>query len=308
MKILFFGLILIFSLIVGITTTSDSFAEKSKAYYIDKIEKTIPLIPQVNITKNDFDTSHEMDYPFARAWNDTMYVTYLDEEVTSAHDWWTGITLYRIGEINPISGTYEVDFNYWIQVFERNDTVNFQNNESFSIDFVNSAETPEIKVSKGIKHKSHYYDIRVNGVFYSDMDFTKFPFEKLNLKIKIEPGNIDAYDIKSDSVQFHRWPFPVLAEEGVPSPEYKIIDYKISTYNHTYSEGDTYSRYLAEFQIQRDYSGAFLKYLFPIIVMVGLAGAALIFPSEEYMTKIELNAIFLLGILFYLLFFAQRFQ
>lgn len=249
-----------------------------------------------NMTKIKFETSNEQYYHYVRAWNNSMYDQIQEDELP--HKWWTGITLHRIGAIDPISGTYEMDFDYWIQIFNRNDPTNFKDNESFSIDFVNSANI-EYKESKGIKQKDHVYVTRVNGQFYTDMDFTKFPFEKLNLKITIEPGNNTAYGVLNDNVQFQRWPFSVLSDEGVPSPEYKITDYSITTIDNKYSEGDTYSRYIADFEIQRDYFGAFLKYIFPIIVMAGLAGAALIFPSEEYMTKIELNAIFLLGILFF---------
>ena len=66
--------------------------------------------------------------------------------------WWTGITLYRIGEIDPSTETYELDFNYWVQLFDENDKTDFQNSTLFEVDFVNSAEY-ELDESKGIIQK-----------------------------------------------------------------------------------------------------------------------------------------------------------
>jgi hypothetical protein len=301
MKIIFFASLVLFFFIL--VTMPFSYSTNENISIEEwKTKLSSEDFKNKNITKTEFEVSNEQYYHYTRAWNATMYEESKKnqgQENELPHKWWTGITLHRIGEIDPISGTYEMDFDYWIQIFNRtDDDTNFKNKDSFTIDFVNSADI-DFKESKGIKQKNHVYVTEVNGKFYTTMDFTKFPFEKLNLEIIIEPGNNTAYDVQSDNVQFQRWPFPVLSAEGVPSSEYKITDYSIDTFNNKYSEGDTYSRYIANFEIQRDYFGAFLKYLFPIIVMAGLAGAALIFPSEEYMTKIELNAIFLLGILFF---------
>jgi hypothetical protein len=308
MRILFFALTLVIFLMIVTPLINSSFAnpEKSIAEYSKEIKPNV--FPSKDTTKAKFEdkNSDEKHYKYTRAWNATMYKEFKDQDTVLPHNWWTGITLYRIGEINPVTGTYELDFNYWIQIFEDKDKTDFtdvivngETTKSFSIDFVNSVDI-ELEESKGIKHKPHYYDAMVNGEFYSKMDFKKFPFETLKLQIIVEPGHNEYYDnIFNNTIQFQRWPYPVLFSEGVPSPEYEIKNYAISINDHRYSEGDTFSRYTAEFEIQRNVYGAFLKFIFPIIVMASLAGAALIFPSQEYMTKIELNAIFLLGILFF---------
>jgi hypothetical protein len=311
MKILSFGLSVMIYLMISITILSDSFGEQSEEFYAKMLDDDIKnkgskvLIPEKYVTKNILENSYEFDYSYARAWNNTMYEQFQDEQKLP-HEWWTGVTLYRIGEIDPRTGTYELDFNYWIQIFDERDFTNFLDNavndniqKSFSVDFVNALDI-ESEETKGIVHKPHYYDAMINGVFYTEMDFAKFPFETINLEIIVEPGHNLAYpDVLNNTVQFQRWPYPALFSEGVPSPEYEIQDYSISIEDHQYSEGDTFSRYVIEFEVQRNVYGAFLKYIFPIIVMASLAGAALIFPSQEYMTKIELNAIFLLGILFF---------
>jgi len=52
--------------------------------------------------------------------------------------------------------------------------------------------------------------------------------------------------------------------------------------------------------------GSFLKFVFPVIIMAGLTLVSLLVPSGEYMTKIEYNAIFFLGILFFVQIVAEE--
>jgi len=257
---------------------------------------------------------------FTRPWNHTMQ-NHMNQTFNGPiHNWWTGLTLYRIGEIDTVAGTYDMTFNYWVQIFEKNDIANFTAKPPRP-DFVNRVEVeqPVTEKTKGIIQTNHYYDIMVSETFYADMDFKKFPFERLDLSVIVEPS----YDVvplgdpfgypsgsRNDTIQFHRWPFTALKPEGpppefkigvydVPSPGYEIGGYNITVDDHTYSEGDTYSRYEATFEVQRMVLGSFLKFIFPIIVMTSLAMSALVYPSDEYLTKIELNAIFLIGIIFF---------
>jgi len=59
-----------------------------------------------------------------------------------------------------------------------------------------------------------------------------------------------------------------------------------------------YCRYAGTFVVEQDHIGSFLKIIFPIILMTSLALLVLWLP-KEFMTKIELNAIFLLGVVFF---------
>jgi len=140
----------------------------------------------------------------------------------------------------------------------------------------------------------------VDGKFYTDMDFTKFPFEKLDLNILVEPlyNYTNDGDSRNDIIQLHMWPFSGVAT-GAPSPGYEIVSYNITVGDNQYDVGDTYSRYDINFKVQRNILDSFLKFIFPVLVMVSLAFATLIYPSEQYMTKISLNALFLLGILLF---------
>jgi hypothetical protein len=255
------------------------------------------MIPYTVDEKWNFFNNNLMDKQFSRTWNHTMEDHELQKFNGTMHNWWTGLTLNRVGEIDTVSGTYEMDFFYWIQIFEDDDPANFKNIEP-NVDFINAVEY-EIGIAKGIIQKPHYYEAEISGIFYKDMDFQKFPFEKLKLNIIIEPWiNDTSYSSENDSIQFHVWPYRAL-EENIPSPGYEIVGYTVKVDDHSYSEGDTFSRYEATFEIQREYIGSILKFITPVFLMSGLAMLALVFPSEEFMTKIELNAIFLLGILFF---------
>ena len=284
---------------------NNSFAEKKQL----ECEKSHPVIDVpsclivkvteqdklFNVTAKKFTNKDTVITDF----NNTMYDKKLQYTKDAVHNWWTGITLYRIGEINTVDGTYEMYFNHWVQIFEEEDPTDFKNDELEPFfDYIKSVGEPEKKISKGIIQKKGYYDVMVDGKFYTAMDFTKFPFETLDLNITVEPAYNYSGSSERDTVQLHIWPFPGVISDA-PSPGYKIESYNITVSDHQYSEGDTYSRYDINFKVQRQILDSFLKFIFPILVMASLAFATLIYPSEQYMTKISLNALFLLGILLF---------
>ena len=230
--------------------------------------------------------------------NNTLHDKNLVYNEGAPHNWWTGITLYRIGEIDTVKGTYEMYFNHWVQVFENNDVMTDFKKEAPDLDYVFSVGKPAITLTKGIIQKENYYDVMVDGKFYTDTDFQKFPFEQLELKIIVEPSYNYASGSQKDSIQFHMWPYRGL-EPNTPSPGYEIASYDIRVIDHQYSEGDTYSRYEINYKVQRQILDSFLKFILPIMIMSILAISTVLFPSEMYMTKISLNAIFLIGMLFF---------
>jgi len=242
-----------------------------------------------------------------RSFNSLMekkYRNYSD----STHDWYTGIVLHRIGEIDTVAGTYDMKFQYYVEVFDKNDTsTNFEKKEP-KIDFINMVGVPQVlEKTKGFNQTDHYYDITVSGKFFTDIDFKEFPFEKIKLNIIAEPfydkndtSSIFGYaDSQKDSIQFHIWPYYGLLKPDVPSPGYKIKSYDFTTYDYLRDKGAEYSRYDATYIIERPFLDSFLKYIFPVLVLSILAFVTIVFPSEMYMTKISLNAFFLLGILFF---------
>jgi len=258
---------------------------------------SVDVMKQKEIYKNAV-TFQNYDGSVVHDFNNTMYDKNLQYNEGTEHNWWTGITLYRIGEIDTVQGTYEMYFNHWVQVFENNDVMTDFQKEAPKIDYVNPAGQLDIQLNKGIIQKANYYDVMVDGKFYTNMDFQKFPFEQLNLKIIVEPSYNYPSGSESDSIQFHMWPYVGLMDNA-PSPGYEITSYDISIIDLLYSAGDTYSRYEVNYQVQRPVLDSFLKFIFPIMVLSSLSIMTLLYPGETYMTIISLNAIFLLGVLFF---------
>ena len=95
--------------------------------------------------------------------------------------WNVGVLLTRIGEIDREVGSYEVDFWLFVEVQEEDDPIDFTVNPP-EFNFINGrhiefdAESAEEK----------YWEVKVRGEFFNEMDFRNFPFETLNLKIEIE--------------------------------------------------------------------------------------------------------------------------
>jgi len=85
--------------------------------------------------------------------NNTMIKKTLSYKEEAPHNWWTGITLVRIGEINTVEGTYEMRFNHWVQVFEHNDIMTKFNETEPGFDYVYSVGEPIKTKSKGIIQK-----------------------------------------------------------------------------------------------------------------------------------------------------------
>ncbi len=283
---------------------NDSFAEE-KSQKCEKVHHgiAVPDCLSVDVKKQSETYKNAITFQTndghpVHDFNNTMHDKNLVYNEGTPHNWWTGITLYRIGEIDTVKGTYEMYFNHWVQVFENNDVMTDFKKEAPGLDYVFSVGKPVITLTKGIIQKAHYYDVMVDGKFYTDTNFQKFPFEQLELKIIVEPSYNYASGSQKDSIQFHMWPYRGL-EPNTPSPGYEIASYDIRVIDHQYSEGDTYSRYEINYKVQRQIPDSFLKFILPIMIMSILAISTILFPSEMYMTKISLNAIFLIGMLFF---------
>lgn len=240
-----------------------------------------------------------------------LYKNYTDFLDSTKH-WHTGIVLHELGNIDTVSGTYDMTFQYYIEVFKNDTSTNFNDTSTNflvkppEIDFINAIGEPTIELTKAFNQTENYYDITVSGKFYSDINFEQFPFERLNLSIITEPSynrnSTESFgydDSQKDSIQLHIWPYYGLIKPDIPTRGYQIQSYEFSTEDYKRDYGDEFSRYTANYVVEHNFGESFFKFIFPILVMTGLAFMSLLFPSEQYMTKISLNALFLLGILLF---------
>ena len=90
----------------------------------------------------------------------------------------SGIVLMHIGELDKVKGQYWLDFFFYIE----SDDVDFTK-EVPELVFMNARDieidNPHIT--------QNYYEVRVKGQFFTQLDFHDFPYEKHRLIIEIEP-------------------------------------------------------------------------------------------------------------------------
>lgn len=194
-----------------------------------------------------------------------------------------GISLVNIGEIDKKIGTYEMDFWYSIS----SDT-DLTANPPPQVDFING----RILETRSEFANPQIIEKRMLGKFSSEMDFSDFPFEKIPLQIKIEP--------------LPQWPtqkatFTVHEASGIDQsatvPGWKIIDSNFQVLESKYGQ-NTYSQFVAEYTIQRDVLGSFLKTIFPILIILGISFVAYIIP-KNYGIVADLSVLPLLALIFF---------
>ena len=177
-------------------------------------------------------------------------------------------SLVSIGEIDKKIGTYELDF--WYSIYADNQDLLV--NPPPEVDFVNGKDE---KISSQYL-ASNIYEQRVRGTFVNTMDFRDFPFEKIQLKVDIEPvtpWNTDKVLLKVDPAS------------GIDStanvPGWFVTDPKFSIDTKTYGVSqEEYSRYTAEFTIERSPLGSFLKIVFPVLIVLTISFIAYLIPEN----------------------------
>jgi len=89
------------------------------------------------------------------------------------------ISLKTVGEINKYVGSYDLDF--WYSIYSEGKDLTLD--PPPEVDFLNG---------KDIQFSSQYlgtdiFKERVQGTFFGEMDFHDFPFEKVSLRVELEP-------------------------------------------------------------------------------------------------------------------------
>ena len=126
------------------------------------------------------------------------------------------------------------------------------------------------------------------------MDFTTFPFEKLNLQIIIEP------QIHQDVKKINFILDPSSSVDPLASvPGFFMGDFSIETAEHRHDgiEEGLYSRFIANFTIEQSYFGSFLTSILPAIMITSLALLTFYIPSN-FTPRIYLTAPLLLALVY----------
>ena len=178
------------------------------------------------------------------------------------------LSLVSIGEIDKRIGTYELDF--WSSIYAENQDLLL--NPPPEVDFVNGKDE---QISSQYL-ASNIYEHRVRGTFVNTMDFRDFPFEKIQLKVDIEPvtpWNTDRVLLQVDPAS------------GIDStanvPGWFVTEPNFSINSKTYGTSqEEYSRYTAEFTIERSPLGSFLKIIFPVLIVLTISFIAYLIPEN----------------------------
>ena len=200
-------------------------------------------------------------------------------------DYSVALSLVSIGEIDKRIGTYELDF--WYSIYAENQDLLL--NPPPEVDFVNGKDE---KISSQYL-ASNIYEHRVRGTFVNTMDFRDFPFEKIQLKVDIEPvtpWNTDRVLLQVDPAS------------GIDStanvPGWFVTEPNFSIDSKTYGlSQEEYSRYTAEFTIERSPLGSFLKIIFPVLIVLAISFIAYIIP-ENFQVSAALALLPLIAVVF----------
>ena len=178
------------------------------------------------------------------------------------------LSLVSIGEINKRIGTYELDF--WYSIYAENQDLLL--NPPPEVDFVNGKDE---KISSQYL-ASNIYEHRVRGTFINTMDFRDFPFEKIKLKVDIEPvtpWNTDRVLLQVDPAS------GIDSTANVPGWFVTEPNFSINTKTYGTSQ-EEYSRYTAEYTIERSPLGSFLKIIFPVLIVLTISFIAYLIPEN----------------------------
>ena len=178
------------------------------------------------------------------------------------------LSLVSIGEIDKRIGTYDLDF--WYSIYAENQDLLL--NPPPEVDFVNGKDE---KISSQYL-ASNIYEHRVRGTFINTMDFRDFPFEKIKLKVDIEPvtpWNADRVLLQVDPAS------GIDSTANVPGWFVTEPNFSINTKTYGLSQ-EEYSRYTAEFTIERSPLGSFLKIIFPVLIVLTISFIAYLIPEN----------------------------
>lgn len=197
------------------------------------------------------------------------------------------INVLDVSNIDLRNGS--IDFVFW--VYLKSNDVNFHETPPPVLDFVN---LKQYLIQNEIIEK-HRYKAKIFGTFFlHDINFENYPFMKLNPTIQIESESDTTKTVEffiKDQLNFPSSDFPIPGW-NVHSQDFKIVE-------DVNRNTDVYSRYIAEFTIEKPFFPAFIVGLFPIIVMAMIALIVMLFKP----TNLDIRAEVLTGILIAAVFF-----
>ena len=213
----------------------------------------------------------------------------VDTELEGPIDYEFGVGLMDVGEIDLSTGSYDVTF--WLSIKTENG--NFTEHIP-QLDFVNG----NIERRSNLYISDTWYNEKIHGNFFSDMDFHTYPFSQIDLEILIE------FSQTSDELAtFLVDPVLSYTYEKHNIPGWSIIESNFSTTHQEYFELGSFPRYVASYSIETPFLSSFLSGVLPILVIGALACVTLFYePSKGFGQKGEVVATLIIAIIFFQVF------
>ncbi len=167
------------------------------------------------------------------------------------------IILMNIGELDKVKGQYWLDFFFYME----SDDVDFTK-EIPELVFMNARD---IEISN--PHiTQNYYEVRVRGHFFTQLDFQDFPYEKHKLTVEVEPK------IPYDKTRFVFDNAKTQVDSNLSiSPNLKMIGATSKAVTHTYFDGLEFSRMVSTFVVEQEPVGTTLRTVLPVTIIAGIS-------------------------------------
>jgi hypothetical protein len=213
------------------------------------------------------------------------YGQLVETELEGPIDYEFGVGLFDVGKIDMTTGHYDATF--WLSIKTENG--NF------------TEHIPELHLVNGrISDRSnvyvtdHWYNERIQGTFFNQMDFHSYPFSELDLNIMLEFSQTSD-ELATFSVD------PVLSYvlDGIVIPGWSVIDAEYSTTHQEYFELGTYPRYVATYTVQTPFLSSFVGGVLPVIVLGVLSLLTFQIEPKKYLEKMGVVSGLLIGTIFY---------
>lgn len=200
-----------------------------------------------------------------------------------------GIQLENIGLINRQSGSYDLIF--WVTI--RSDEVDFTKNpppENF--DFTNGY----VDEISGVSIEPHFYKFKVRGVFYNAIDFRDYPFEHIDLAVHMEPYYPNTDDKLVFTINEKYSGIGNSKTISVPGWDLGIPSFTAET--EKYPWGD-FTNFEAHYPVGTSVFSAFMKKLFPIVVLMGFSFASFALSPKHLAERLGMISAALLSAVFF---------